>query len=199
MNACADDELLERFVREKNEAAFEALLRRHGPMVLGVCSSMLPNGAGRRGCFPGHLPHSRKQGEVHSKSKFACQLASRRGLPDRAEGEQTEFARRQKHESLVSNREDPNKADELSWREVRELIHEEVNNLPDGCRAAVVLCYLEDMTQDEAAERTGSVEGYVKGPAGTRAGPAALTAYSTRPRRRSDRYRFGLAGSRHVC
>src|SRR5437667_4336518 len=38
-----DGELLEAFLTERDESAFEALLRRHGPMVLGVCRRMLRN------------------------------------------------------------------------------------------------------------------------------------------------------------
>src|SRR6516164_8747682 len=36
-----DHQLLDRFIRERDEASFAALLKRHGPMVLGVCRSVL--------------------------------------------------------------------------------------------------------------------------------------------------------------
>src|ERR1700756_3760991 len=41
--ALTDGQLLESFVSHKDEAAFEALVRRHGPMVLGVCRRALRN------------------------------------------------------------------------------------------------------------------------------------------------------------
>src|SRR5439155_1529998 len=37
----SDTELLERFVRRRDEAAFEVLVWRHGPLVLGVCRRLL--------------------------------------------------------------------------------------------------------------------------------------------------------------
>src|SRR5438105_15930868 len=41
--AGGDAQLLERFIELRDEAAFEALVRRHGPMVLGVCRRILHN------------------------------------------------------------------------------------------------------------------------------------------------------------
>src|SRR2546425_1500089 len=39
----ADDDLLKLYLQQREEAAFEALVRRHGPMVLGVCQRVLHN------------------------------------------------------------------------------------------------------------------------------------------------------------
>src|SRR5437868_752107 len=46
-------------------------------------------------------------------------------------------------------------ADEVSWREVRSVLDAELGRLPEECRAPLVLCYLEGLTQDEAARRLG--------------------------------------------
>ena len=47
----SDGELLGCFVLERDEAAFEALLRRHGPMVLGTCRRLLNNDADAEDAF----------------------------------------------------------------------------------------------------------------------------------------------------
>src|SRR5262249_6864612 len=76
---------------------------------------------------------------------------------------QTEFARRQKHEARVPQRVAALAADDLTWREVRQVLHGELNDLPDHLRAPLVLCYLHGRTQDQAAAERGLRKGTLKG------------------------------------
>jgi len=162
MRTCPDQELLRRFCREQDEAAFEAILRRHGPMVLDVCRAMLPNEADAEDAFQAtFVVFAIKAKSIQKAGSLASWL---HGVAYRtARKAQTAFALRQKHESLFAVREDPTMADELSWREARQIIHEELKSLPDPCRAAVILCYFEGMTQDQAAEELGLPKGTLKG------------------------------------
>src|SRR5579884_3045646 len=38
-----DGQLLERYVADRDDVAFEALVRRHGPLILSVCRRLLAN------------------------------------------------------------------------------------------------------------------------------------------------------------
>ena len=63
-----EGQLLDRFVAGRDEAAFEALVARHGPMVLGVCRRVLARPARRRGRLPGHLPRPGPQGRLDPRA-----------------------------------------------------------------------------------------------------------------------------------
>jgi RNA polymerase sigma factor (sigma-70 family) len=157
-----DQGLLRRFLGEGDEAAFEALLQRHGPMVLDVCRGVLGNEADAEDAFQAtFLLLARKAGSIRQAASLASWLhgvARRTALRARADS-----ARRQRHEARAPERSAATDPDELTWREVRQAVHEELDRLPERHRAALVLCYLEGRTQDEAAAQLGLAKGTLKG------------------------------------
>jgi RNA polymerase sigma factor (sigma-70 family) len=157
-----DPELLRHFLGERDEQALEALLRRHGPMVLDVCRGVLGNEADAEDAFQATwLILARKAGSIRRAASLASWLhgvAYRTALRARANA-----ARRHKHEARAPQRRSTTDPDDLTWREVRHAVHEELARLPARHRAALVLCYLQGKTQDEAALQLGLPKGALKG------------------------------------
>jgi RNA polymerase sigma factor (sigma-70 family) len=162
MEGSADQELLRRFVDGRDEAAFETILRRHGAMVLDVCRGVLGNEADAEDAFQAtFLILARRAESIRKGASLACWLhgvAYRTALRARADG-----ARRQRHEARTPQPCTTTDADELTWREIRRVVHEELDRLPERHRAALVLCYLQGKTQDEAAVELGLPKGTLKG------------------------------------
>jgi RNA polymerase sigma factor (sigma-70 family) len=148
-----DQQLLQRFQAHRDQTAFQALLRRHGPMVLDVCRGVLANEADVEDAFQAtFLILARKAGSIRKTAALGSWLhgvASRTALKARAQS-----SARQKHEARTPVRPAP-EPDDLSWREVRQVVHEELGGLPERYRAALVLCYLEGATQEAAAVQLG--------------------------------------------
>jgi cytochrome c peroxidase len=144
-----DQELLQRFHAHQDQAAFHALLCRHGPMVLDVCRGLLGNEADSEDAFQAtFLILVRQAGSIRKTAALGSWLhgvAYRTALKARAQS-----ATRQKYEARAPVRQAA-EPDDLSWREVRQLLHEEISGLPERYRAPLVLCYLEGATQEAAA------------------------------------------------
>ena len=67
----SDGQLLGRFVAGRDEAAFEVLVWRHGPAVLGVCHGLLPNPAEAEDAFQAtFLVLVRKAGSIRRRASF---------------------------------------------------------------------------------------------------------------------------------
>jgi RNA polymerase sigma factor (sigma-70 family) len=158
----SDQEMLSQFASLHDEAAFHTLLRRHGPMVLDVCRSLLRNEADIEDAFQAtFLVLARKVSSIRKAASLPCWL---HGVAYRtALKAQAAFAKRRKHEEQVGKREATTAAEDLSWGDVQRIVHEELERLAEDYRAPLVLCYLQGKTQDEAAALLGLPKGTLKG------------------------------------
>jgi RNA polymerase sigma factor (sigma-70 family) len=149
-----DQELLCRFRTQRDEAAFHTLLRRHGSMVLDVCRNVLANEADAEDAFQAtFLILAQKAGAIRNQASVGSWLhgvAYRTALKARAGS-----AKRKKHEARVPSQPSSGASDELTWREIQQVIHEELSKVAECYRAPLVLCYLEGKTQVEAAKALG--------------------------------------------
>ncbi len=162
--ACSDAQLLDRFRRHRDEAAFGALVQAHGPMVRAVCRRIVADPHAADDAFQAtFLVLARRAGSVRDADRLGPWLhrvAVR--VATRADRE----ARRQRTREVADpvalelaiapepDGPDPDRA---------RLLHEELDRLPDRYRLPVLLCDLQRLTHEEAARRLGWPVGTVKG------------------------------------
>jgi RNA polymerase sigma factor (sigma-70 family) len=157
-----DGQLLGHYIEQRNDAAFEALVRRHGPMVLGVCRRILGNVHDADDAFQAaFLVLVRKAGSVVPREMVANWLhgvARQTAVKARAM-----IARRHSREQpfaqlpdVAASQDEP----ECDWQ---VLLDEELSLLPEKYRAPIVLCDLEGKTRKDAARQLGWPEGTVSG------------------------------------
>jgi RNA polymerase sigma factor (sigma-70 family) len=155
-----DGDLLGRFARYGDEAAFEALVRRHGPTVLGACRRVLRDAHAADDAFQAtFLVLAKKAGALERPAALGPWLygvAVRTALKARADG-----ARRRAQERKAAVAEAVEADDGLVWRELRPLLDEEVARLPDKYRVPFVLHHLEGRTVHDVAGRLGCPRGTV--------------------------------------
>ncbi len=146
----SDGQLLARFVAGRDETAFAALVRRHGPMVFGVCNRVLGASADAEDAFQAtFLVLARRAAAVRDPATLGNWLygvAYRTALKVRSDA-----AVRRARESRVRTVDVADPSDEVTRRDLRQVLDDELSRLPDKYRVAVVLCYLEGQTQEDAA------------------------------------------------
>ncbi len=157
--AGTDGQLLRRFVRDQDEAAFVALVQRHGPMVLGVCRRVLGHAQDAEDAFQAtFLVLVRKAHAIADAERLSNWL---HGVAARTASKlKVREARRRVHErragtSAVDQEPDGPGAD------LCPVLDEEIQHLPTKYRAPFLLCYLEGKTNREAAEVLGCPPGTV--------------------------------------
>jgi RNA polymerase sigma factor (sigma-70 family) len=159
-----DGELLERFAIARDEAAFEALVAKLGPMVLGVCRRILTD------------PHDVDDA---FQATFLVLVRRARSIRDRdlvapwLHGVATKVARRARSESIrragrervavFEEAQDESPGINPEWPELRAMIDEEIERLPENHRRPVILCDVEGLTREEAALQLGWTLNMVRG------------------------------------
>jgi RNA polymerase sigma factor (sigma-70 family) len=159
-----DAQLLQRFVAERAEDAFAALVRRHGPLVLGVCRRVLRREPDAEDAFQAtFLMLARHAGSIRQTEavsswlyRVAHRIATKAGIA---------MARRSVLEKRVTPRADAlgSPVNESSLAELQAVLDDEVARLPEKYRAPFVLCCLEGKTRTETARELGWKEGTVGG------------------------------------
>jgi RNA polymerase sigma factor (sigma-70 family) len=155
-----DGLLLQSFIAERDEAAFEALVQRHGPMVWGVCQRVLRNQHDTEDVFQAtFLVLARKAASVSPREKLANWLY---GVAfQTAVRARSARARRQIRERQVANMPEPVARDLDLWDDLQPLLDQEIARLPARYREVVVLCDLQGRTRREVAGQLRIAEGTV--------------------------------------
>jgi RNA polymerase sigma factor (sigma-70 family) len=162
VSALADGVLLDHFVSNGDQGAFTALVDRHGPMVLGVCRRVLRRAHDAEDAFQAaFLVLARKVPSIRKRNALASWL---HGVAYHvAANLRRAESRRGVVQALRPDFIQADVVEEVSWREVRAAIDEELALLPQRYRAPLVLCYLEGKTRDEAALSLGWSEATFRG------------------------------------
>ncbi len=160
----SDAQLLDRFISRRDEAAeaaFEAMVIRHGPMVLRVCRSVLHNAHDAEDAFQAvFLVLANRAESIRRSGSVASWLF---GVAQRvATRLKRGAARRQSLNQLVAERiseSDPPAENDPDW----EILYDEINGLPERLRVPIVLCYLQGLTYATAAHQLGLSETAIRG------------------------------------
>jgi RNA polymerase sigma factor (sigma-70 family) len=154
--ALKDAQLLERFLAERDEAAFEALVRRYGPMVFGVCLRVLGKRHDAEDAFQAtFLVLACKAATVRDRGAVGSWLY---GVAYRTAGKtRARAARRRMKEREAAVPEA--RSDNHHYDDISRLLDLELSRLPEKYRGPVLLCDLEGTSRKDAALRLGLPEG----------------------------------------
>jgi len=163
--SATDRELLRRFARSSDEAAFDEIVRRHGALVLGVCRRVLGNGHDVEDAFQATFlvlaTRARKIRRRALLSSWLHGVAYRIALK---QAKKRYAAREEPLGEVVANEENPFEL--LSRRHDEHVVDEELCALGERYRRPLVLHYLEGRTNRDIAGELGlsvsAVEGRLK-------------------------------------
>src|SRR5262245_43171657 len=155
-----DAQLLEDYLSRRDEAALAALVRRHAPMVWGVCRRILPNYHDAEDAFQAtFLVLVRRAASIASPDLLANWLYG--VARQTARKARAAAAQRKWRETQVTVLLEPAVTEQHPGNELLALLDRELSRLPEKYRVAIVLCDLEGKSRNEAAGQLGLPEGTV--------------------------------------
>jgi RNA polymerase sigma factor (sigma-70 family) len=157
----SDAELLKQFGAMQDPAAFDALMRRHGALVWRVCRRVLRQAEAAEDAFQAtFLMLARRAGAIRKPAALPCWL---HGVAYRISRKaRTRLGRSQTLAAVVSAKLDRDPPREAVWRELGQIVEEEVQGLSEKYRLPILLCYWEGESNQVIARRLGWPSGTVK-------------------------------------
>jgi RNA polymerase sigma-70 factor (ECF subfamily) len=149
-----DAELLRKFAARKDETAFAELVKRHGPMVQGVCRRILGDVHEAEDAFQAvFLVLVRKSGSIRKPELLAnwlygvaCRIARKAKI---------RAIRKENRERQAETMPTKDQLLDLEWAELKAVLDDELSQMPERYRAPLVLCYLRGQTNAQAAAQLG--------------------------------------------
>ncbi len=153
VSSLSDAELLDRFLTAGDGLVFEAIVNRHGPLVLKVCRSLLKNPSDLEDVFQAvFLVLVRKAHSIRGKESLAPWLY-RVGRRIAVEANSQTLQRQRREVARASRAEVHDQP--KPWSDSIPVLLEEIDRLPGKYRSAIVLCELEERTHQEVATELG--------------------------------------------
>jgi RNA polymerase sigma factor (sigma-70 family) len=158
-----DAQLLRRFLGQRDEIAFATIVQRYGAMVWDLCVRRLGETPEAEDAFQAtFLVLVRKAPSLHGPQLLGPWLygvAYRTALKVRGRRARLTARETMLPEQAAETASAEQK--EAIWRDLRPVLDEEVNRLPEKYRQPVLLCYLQGLSSEEAAERLGCPKGTI--------------------------------------
>lgn len=164
MAEMTDGQLLECFLSQRDDATFETIVRRHGPMVMGVCRRVLRNYHDAEDAFQAtFLVLARKAASIVPRGMVANWLygvafqtaVKARAMTNKRQAREPQGVEMPEPEAVQQSQD--------LMRDLQPLLDEELSRLPEKYRVPIVLCDLEDKTRKQAAAQLGWPEGTLSG------------------------------------
>jgi RNA polymerase sigma factor (sigma-70 family) len=156
-----DEGLLDLFIDGADQEAFEVLVARHGPRVLGVCRRILHRTHDAEDIFQAtFLLLARNATKIRKRDclgPWLCGVAHRLAVRAKAQASHRAVVERERPGAAMAG---VPPEDDMDRRDIRRVIHEELERLPERLRQPLLLCYLEGLSNEEAAQ-------YLECPLGT--------------------------------
>jgi RNA polymerase sigma factor (sigma-70 family) len=155
-----DGQLLDSFIQRKDTAALAALVRRHGPMVWGVCTRMLRSHHDAEDAFQATflvlVEKAATLPDMEMVGNWLYGVARQTAVRMRALA-----ARRGVRERQVAVMPEPTSAEQSVWNDVEPILDEELARLPEKYRVLIILCQLEGRTLKDVARQLAIPQGTV--------------------------------------
>jgi RNA polymerase sigma factor (sigma-70 family) len=156
-----EPDLIRRFLDQRDESAFAAIVQRHGPLVFAVCRRLLYSEQDAEDALQAtFMVLARKAGSLRRPELLANWLhgvACRIARKARAAADRRRLRERPLNMDIPAEQRTP----ETDWADLRPVLDDEIGRLPEKYRIPFVLCYLDHRTNQEAARLIGCPTGTV--------------------------------------